>query len=388
MIINPKILVVDDEPRLCHSMKTLLSSQDYEVKTCFNGSDALQFLTEETFDLVLLDIFMKDMDGFQVIENKINRKIDTPVIIMTGKASTDTAVKALRMGAIDYLKKPFETREMFSSVKNILNQRALEKERKAVESQSAQRRKLESLGRMAGSIAHLFNNQLSAVMGNLEIALDDLPVDAGCRKNLFQAMMAAHKATSVSRQMLLYLGHAPGKYRPTDLSESCRKALALFQTAIPKGMILTVDFPDSGPVIHADPMQIQQVLTHLITNAWESISDTRGDIALGITVDSHEHIPARRTPIDWQPRDIAHACLKVSDTGCGIPARDIEKLFDPFFTTKFMGRGLGLSVVMGIIKAHGGCITVNSQPGSGSVFQIYLPLSPNQSLNAEHLKTG
>ncbi len=375
MIINPKILVVDDEPRFCHSMKTLLSSQDYEVKTCFNGSDALQFLTEETFDLVLLDIFMEDMDGFQVIENKIDRKIDTPVIIMTGRSSADTAVKALRMGAIEYLKKPFETREMFSSVKNILNQRALEKERKAAESQSVQRRKLESLGRMAGSIAHHFNNQLSAVMGNLEIALEDLPVDAGYRRNLFQAMMAAHKATSVSRQMLQYLGHTSGRFMPTDLSESCRKTLALFQTAIPRGMKLSVDFPDFGPVIHADPIQIQQVLTHLITNAWESISDTRGDIALSITVVSHEDIPSRCIPIDWQPRDIAHACLEVSDTGCGIPAKDIDKLFDPFFTTKFMGRGLGLSVAMGIVKAHSGCITVDSEPGSGSVFRIYLPVT-------------
>ncbi len=374
MVVNPKILVVDDEPRFCHSMKTLLSSRDYDVKTCFNGSDALQFLTDETFDLVLLDVFMEDMDGFQVIENKISRKIDTPVIIMTGRSSSDTAVKALRMGAIDYLKKPFETREMFSSVKNILNQRALEKKRKAAESQSAERRKLESLGRMAGSIAHHFNNQLSAVMGNLEIALDDVPVDAGYRKNLFQAMMAAHKATSVSRQMLLYLGHTPGRNRPTDLSASCRKTLALFQAAVPKGMILTVDFPDSGPVIHADPIQIQQVLTHLITNAWESISDTRGGIALSIKAVSHEDIPSRRVPIDWQPRHIAHACLEVSDTGCGIPAGDIEKLFDPFFTTKFMGRGLGLSVVMGIVKAHGGCITMDSQPGSGSVFRIYLPV--------------
>ena len=388
MISNAKILVVDDEPRFCQSMKNLLSSQDYEVKTCFNGTDALQFLTDEIFDLVLLDIFMEDMDGFQVIENKISRKIDTPVIVITGRSSTDTAVKALRMGAIDYLKKPFETREMFLSVKNILNQRAVEKKRKAAESQSAQRRKLESLGRMAGSIAHHFNNQLSVVMGNLEITLDDLPVDSGYRKNLFQAMMAAHKATSVSRQMLLYLGHTPGRYRPTGFSESCRKTLALFQTAIPEGMILNVELPDSGPIIHADPIQLQQVLTHLITNAWESISDAQGGIGLSITVVSHEDIPVRCIPMDWQPGHIPHACLKVSDTGCGIPAKDIEKLFDPFFTTKFMGRGLGLSVVMGIVKAHSGCITVDSEPGSGSVFRIYMPVSPNQSLNAGYPKTG
>ncbi|MFN2359393.1 MAG: response regulator [Desulfotignum sp.] len=128
-----------------------------------NGDDALDFLTRESFDLVLLDIFMEGMDGFQVIENKINRKIDTPVIIMSGRSSTDTAVKALRMGAIDYLKKPFETQEMLTSVKNSLNRATLENKNKAAESQSAQSQKVESLRCMAGCIAHHFNNQLSVV---------------------------------------------------------------------------------------------------------------------------------------------------------------------------------------------------------------------------------
>ncbi len=374
MIRSPRILIVDDEPRICHSMKNLLSTQDYDVQTCFNGNDALGFLRQETFDLVLLDIFMEGMDGFQVIENKINQKIDTPVIIMTGVSSTDTAIKALRMGAIDYLKKPFGTQEMFLSIEKGLSKRKLEKKRRSDERQTAQRQKSESLGRMAGSIAHHFNNQLSAVMGNLEIALEDVPLDAGYRKNLFQAMMAAHKAAAVSRQMLIYFGHALGRYMPVDLPESSRKTLSILTSAIPEGMNLVIDFPDSGPVIHADPILIQQVLANLITNAWESISNNQGSIGLTIrTVDQVS--TTNHFPIDWQPQNVPHACLEVSDTGCGISGIDIGKLFDPFFTTKFTGRGMGLPVVMGIVKAHNGCITVDSEPGRGSTFRIYIPIS-------------
>ena len=125
---TPKILIVDDELRLCASIKTLLSTQGYEVDTCNSGNEALCFLTKNAFDLVILDIFMEGMDGFQVFENIKNKEIDTSVIILTGNASTESAVKALRMRADDYLKKPFEQEELFSAVKNILNQRVLKKE--------------------------------------------------------------------------------------------------------------------------------------------------------------------------------------------------------------------------------------------------------------------
>ncbi len=93
MINNSKILIVDDEPRICSGLKTLLCTQNYEVQTCNSGNEALNYLVKDDFDLILLDVFMEGMDGFQVIENIINQKIDTPVIIMTGNASTKSAVK-------------------------------------------------------------------------------------------------------------------------------------------------------------------------------------------------------------------------------------------------------------------------------------------------------
>ena len=247
-------------------------------------------------------------------------------------------------------------------------------EQKVIEAQFQQFQKTESLARMAGAIAHHFNNQLSVVIGNLELFLIDLPSDTKNRENLLRSMMAAQKATAVSRQMLIYLGQTPGKHKPIDLSRACRQNLPLFQTVIPKGIIVNVDFPDSGPIIRADEGQINQVLGNLITNAWESISNNQGTIGLAIrTVD--QVFATKRFPIDWQPKHIPHACLEVSDTGYGITGMDIEKLFDPFFTTKFTGRGMGLAVVMGIVKAHGGCITVDSESGYGSTFRIYLPIS-------------
>ena len=247
---------------------------------------------------------------------------------------------------------------------------------KAIEVQTRLFQKIEGLGRMAGAIAHSFNNQLQVVIGNLEIAMEDLPQAVCPDENLSLAMQAARKAAEVSRLMLVYLGQTSGKYEPMDLSEICRQNIPLLQSAIPKGILLKTDFPFSCPVTSASALQIQQILINLITNARESIADEGGGtIHLTVKTVFHKHIPtANRIPLDWHPRNISYACLEVSDTGCGISKQDIEKIFDPFFTTKFIGRGMGLSVVGGMVKAHGGGITVDSEPGQGSVFRIYLPV--------------
>ena len=264
----------------------------------------------------------------------------------------------------------------FTVVHDITERKRAEAEKAQLEAQNRQLQKAESLGRMAGAIAHHFNNQLQAVMGNLEMAMDDLPLGVNPFKNLVSAMEAAHKAAEVSRLMLTYLGQTQGNHESIDLSETCSKSLALLQISAPNGMLLHADFPSSGPIIHAVVGQIQQILTNLVTNAWEAISDNRGSVALTVKTVFHTDIPGlNRFPIDWQPQVIAYSCMEVSDTGCGIAKKDIEKLFDPFFTTKFTGRGLGLSVVMGIIKAHGGGITVESEPGRGSTFRVFLPVS-------------
>jgi CheY-like chemotaxis protein len=135
-------------------------------------------------------------------------------------------------------------------------------------------------------------------------------------------------------------------------------------------------FPLPGPTIRANMSQMLQIFTNLVTNAWESIADNKG--TLTITVKSVAAVDislSNRFPINWQPKETLYACLEVADTGSGITDADIEKVFDPFFTTKFVGRGLGLAVVQGVVSAHGGGITVESEVGRGSIFRVFLPMA-------------
>ena len=260
--------------------------------------------------------------------------------------------------------------------RDITNEKRLEAERKELEYRLQQAQKAESLGRMAGAIAHHFNNQLYVVMGNLEMAMNDLPQDSDIAKPLASSQKAAGKAAQMSSLMLTYLGQTPGKREPLDASETCRLSLPQLEALIPKDIIFTSDLLATGPVIKANKHQIQLILTNLITNAWEAADEKPGTITLSVKTVPHENIPAaRRFPIDWQPKESVYACLEIMDTGCGIRNQDIEKIFDPFYTTKFTGRGLGLSVVVGIVNAHDGGITVESRPGRGSVFRVFLPVS-------------
>jgi signal transduction histidine kinase/CheY-like chemotaxis protein len=276
------------------------------------------------------------------------------------------------------------------SNRDITLRKQAEAEKEKIETQNWQLQKAESLGRMAGAIAHHFNNKLHVVMGNLEMALDGLPPGANLTENLASAMQATQKAAEVSSLMLTYLGQAPGKREPIDLSEACRQSMTLFQAAVPKGTIIKADFPSIGPVIHANTGQIQHVLINLITNAWESADVNRRGIGLTIKTVSQANIPASmRFPIDWLPVDSAYACLEVTDAGCGIAENDIEKIFDPFFSTKFNGQGLGLPVVLGIVRAHYGAVTVESTLDRGSIFRVFFPVSaeeiPHQPDKAAHV---
>ncbi|MFH0998014.1 MAG: PAS domain S-box protein [Pseudomonadota bacterium] len=249
-------------------------------------------------------------------------------------------------------------------------------ERKRAEEQLRWLHKAESLRLMAGAIAHNFNNQLQVVIGNLEMAMMDDPSQDSDSLTMAEALKAARKAARLSGMMLTYLGQASGKHEPLDLSETCRQSLLMLQAEKPKEIVLDAHLPSPGPIVKANAHQIRQVLTNLTTNAWEAIDEGPGNIHLTVKMVVQTDISAtHHFPPDWQPLNIPYACLEVTDTGYGIQDRDIEKIFDPFFTTKFTGRGLGLPIVMGIIGAHGGGCTVESEMGRGSVFRVFLPAS-------------
>ena len=264
----------------------------------------------------------------------------------------------------------------FAAARDITALKQAQMEKEKLEVQNRQLQKSESLSRMAGAIAHHFNNQLQVVMMNLDFAMRAYPSGKDPIENLGEAMLSARKAAEVSTLLLTYLGQTNVKHEPLDLAEACRQSLSLVRAIMPKEVILKADLPSPGPIVGASANQIQQVLTNLLTNAWEACRETRGSISLAVKTVSATYIPVSyRFPIDFQLEDKAYACLEVADSGCGIELQDVEKIFEPFFSSKFIGRGLGLSVVLGIVRGHSGVVTVESEPGRGSVFRVFLPMS-------------
>ena len=258
--------------------------------------------------------------------------------------------------------------------RDITERKQAEEEMEMLENQNRQLQKSESLGRMAAAIAHHFNNQLGVVIGNLELAIMEVKKGAEPQAHITAAMKASGKAAEMSRLMLTYLGQSLDIREQLDLSDTCLRDLPLLQAIMPGNVLLDTDLPLPGPGILANLNQIQQILTNLINNAREATEKGGGTIFLKVKVLA-EIFGKSRFPIDFQKQDNAYACLEVSDTGCGIDEKDIEKLFDPFYSTKFTGRGMGLAVVLGIVKAYKGVITVESTPKHGSIFRVFFPLS-------------
>lgn len=250
-----------------------------------------------------------------------------------------------------------------------------EVERTKQEAKDRQKQKTDSLERMAGAIAHLFNNTLTVVLGNLELALDEASEDSSLKVRLIQAMQAARRSSEISGFMLTYLGKKPEKYLLLDLSEVCREYLQKLVANFPQGIGLETAFISPGPMVRANNSQVETILSHLITNAWEAIGGETGNITVKTSVRLASDIPSSHiAPADAQIQGEDYACLEVADTGCGMTQQSLDSVFDPFFTTKFTGRGLGMSLILGILKTWHGIISVESSFGKGTTFQIFLPV--------------
>lgn len=236
--------------------------------------------------------------------------------------------------------------------------------------------KTESLGRMAGAVAHHYNNLLTVVMGNLDMALIDLPEDCEPAGSLTHAMEAARRASKLGSMMLAYLGQTNAPRKLLDLSLTCKEFLSALRKDIPSHITLEADLQKTGAAVRANARQIQQILECLITNAWEAMGDQTGSVYLGIRrVSSTEIATAHRYPMDFQPGKTDYACIEVTDTGAGLPENAVDKIFEPFYSTKFTGRGLGLPVALGAVKTHNGCMAVSTRPGRGTSVKVFLPVT-------------
>jgi CheY-like chemotaxis protein len=200
-------------------------------------------------------------------------------------------------------------------------------------------------------------------------------------EGLTDALTAAREAGEVSRLLLTYLGQSEGEPSVQDLSELCRRSLPILRASLPTRMELEDDLPSPGPEVEVIAGEIQQVLANLVTNAWEAVDDERaGVVRLSVSMVAPEEIPTTdRFPVGWVPRGERYSRLAVSDPGRGIEQGVIDLIFDPFFTTKEFGRGLGLSVALGSVQAHGGAIAVKTGLAGGSSVEVYLPVSAGEA---------
>jgi two-component system, cell cycle sensor histidine kinase and response regulator CckA len=372
---------VEDDNDTRDQLGRFLQQRAGTLITAADGAAGLAAYHTHRPAIVITDIQMPVMDGLTLAREIRRLDATVPVIITTAFEQTDYLLRSIEIGVDKFVVKPVDPDRLHKVLLECAHRLRVEIERAELEAQNRQLQKAESLVRMAGAIAHHFNNQLQTVMGNLEMAMDDLPRGENPVEILNEAMQAARRASEVSSLMLTYLGQTTLKRESLDLSEVCSHSLPMLCTTLPKDVILEADLSSPGPKIYANENQIRQVLTNLVRNAREAIDTGGSAIHLIVKPVSATEIPASpRFPIDWLPQNIDYACLEVSDTGCGISEQDIEKIFDPFFTSKFTGRGLGLPVVLGIVRAHGGTVTVESEPGRGSTFSVFLPKTTDAAL--------
>ncbi|HJV68781.1 hybrid sensor histidine kinase/response regulator [Ideonella sp.] len=338
---------------------------------------------EEHWDAVISDFSMPGFSGIDALNAFRTTGIDIPFIFVSGTIGEETAVRAMKAGASDYVMKQNLTR-LAPALERELNQAAVRAERRQAEldlrqfeAQLRHAQKMESIGTLAGGIAHDFNNILGAILGNATLLRQALGPDHPCLVSIDEIQRVGLRARELVRQILAFSRKQPQELRVQPLAPIVAETHTLLRATLPTRVSLEAAVPPASPCARADATQVQQVLMNLCTNAWHALPDGTGRITIGLD----------ETRLDAGSADLAalgeagvlapgrYAHLWVSDTGVGMDAAVRERIFEPFFTTKPVGQGtgLGLSVVHGIVTSHGGGIRVDSEAGLGTTFHLYFP---------------
>ena len=241
-----------------------------------------------------------------------------------------------------------------------------------METQLRQAQKMEAIGTLAGGIAHDFNNILFPMFGYLEMILADLQKDSPIYGQLAEVLNGARRARNLVKQILAFSRQSDHEKKPMKVHLVFKEALKLIKSSLPTTIEIKQNIQKDCGLVLADPTQIHQIVMNLCTNAYHAMEETGGELTVGLK-------EVELTVEDLKDQTMVpgpHVCLTVADTGPGMEQGIIDRIFDPYFTTKEKGKGtgLGLAVVDGIIKSHGGHISVYSETGKGTEFKVHLPV--------------
>ncbi len=304
---------------------------------------------------------------------------------LKGEKKFDTVFRVLHPdGTVKYLKAnglvirgtDGTAERMLGINADITSQKRSEEEKRILEQQLQHTQKIESLGVLAGGIAHDFNNILAIIMGNCSLAAMD---DKNAGKYIPEIEKASERAAALCRQMLAYAGKTSLTQTQINSTMLVDEMISMLQSTIKKNVVIKPDLGTDIPLIMGDASQIRQVVMNLIINAAEAIGDAEGKIDVLL---AKVEIKAEQPEADHYGMIIPvgrYICFEVTDNGCGMDEATKRRIFEPFYTTKFTGRGLGMSAVLGIIKAHNGALQFESRLGYGTTFKVYLPVPLSKS---------
>jgi len=428
-----RILVVDDKDENLYYLDALLTGSGSSVIQARHGAEALVLARQAPPDLIISDLLMPVMDGYTLLRHwKADARLrHAPFIVYTATyTAPEDEELALKLGADAFILKPAEPDDFLARIAAVQDRlvgtdpaqplrqgsedtvlksysetliRKLEEkslqleeanralqldiaertetearlresitERRLLEEQFRQAQKMEAIGHLAGGVAHDFNNLLAVIRGNVELALDDLPVGHPVHASLEEIRKAGIRGTRLVQQILTFSRQHPPERRVIELGPVLREAIGFLRAIVPSTVEIVATVDPATPTVLADATQIHQVLVNLCTNAWHALENRAGRIEVRLESVSLDAGDASRLA-GLRPGDFCR--VSVVDTGKGMDAATLERAFDPFFTTKPPGKGtgLGLSVVHGILQAHDGAISVKSEPGKGSTFELYFP---------------
>ncbi|HEX4545871.1 MAG TPA: response regulator [Candidatus Acidoferrum sp.] len=372
MAIPLRVLFIEDAEDDAALQARLLRQAGYDVYfERVDSRNALAEALDKKWEVIISDYSMPGFTGIDALKLVRASGSDTPFIFVSGTIGEDTAVAALKVGAQDYLMKTNLSR-LIPAIQRELREAEDRKQRRRLEQQVHQLRRFEAIGRLAGGVAHDFNNVIGAIMGWAEMGHEEAPEGSQLQDRFLKIRSQAERAASLTRQLLAFARRQILQPDNTNLNELVKEEISLLRNVIGEHIGIHMDLAENLSAIWADPGQVEQVLMNLCLNARDAMPEG-GELHIdtGNFVFEQEHQHLRPYVVPGR-----YVLLRVSDTGMGMPPETLEHIFEPFFTTKETGKGtgLGLATVYGIVKQHKGFIDVESTPNEGTTFRVYLPV--------------